>query len=121
MSEKAVEMNPHHAGWLNFMFVHDHYRKGEYEQALEFAEKVNMPGYNWASGVLAAIHGQLGNAEAAREHARVFVALSPDYARNFRTEGLKWIPSEDFMNRIDEGLRKAGLDDELRRLDAGAA
>jgi len=121
ISEKAVKMNPHHAGWLNFMFVHDHYLKGEYEQALEFGEKINMPGYNWASGVLAAIHGQLGNSEAARIHVRTFVALAPEYARNFRSEGLKWMSSEDLIDRIGEGLQKAGLDDELRRLDAAAS
>ena len=110
VSEKAVEMNPHHAGWLNFMFVHDHYRKGEYEQAPEFAEKINMPGYSWASGVLAMIHGQLGNAEEARKHLEAFFALTPMPARFVVSMLSKWFNSEQFAEHVLDGLRKAGFD-----------
>ena len=108
--ERVMQLNPHHAGWLHFVFVWDHYRKREYEQALAAAEKVNMPGYPWASGALAAIHAQLGQTEAARKHLNTFVELAPDVARNARAEWSKWIVSGEFVEHLVDGLRKAGLE-----------
>ena len=108
--ERVMQLNPHHAGWLHFVFVWDHYRKREYEQALAAAEKVNMPGYPWASGILAAIHAQLGQTEAARKHLDTFVELAPDVARNARAEISKWLVSEELVEHFVDGLRKAGLD-----------
>ena len=107
--QKIMQLNPHHAGWLHFVFAWDHYRKREYEQALATAEKVNMPGYPWASGLLAAIHAQLGRAEAARKHLKTFLKLVPD-ARNVRAELSKWLVSEELVEHLLDGLRKAGLD-----------
>ena len=108
--QKVMQLNPHHAGWLHFVFVWDHYRKREYEQALAAAEKVNMPGYPWASGALAAIHAQLGRSEAARKHLETFVELAPDVARNVRAELSKWHVSEELVEHFVDGWRKAGLD-----------
>ena len=107
---KVMQLNPHHAGWLHFVFADDHYRKGEYEQALEAAEKVNMPGHLWVSATLAAINAQLGRTEAARRHLNTFVELAPDVARNVRAEWSKWLFSEELVEHIVDGLRKAGLD-----------
>ena len=108
--QKVMQLNPHHAGWLHFVFVWDHYRKREYEQALAAAEKVNMPCYPWASGVLAAIHAQLGQTEPARKHLNAFVELAPVVARNARAEWSKWWVSEELVEHLVDGLRKAGLD-----------
>ena len=108
--ERVMQLNPHHAGWLHFVFVFDHYRKREYEKALDAAEKVNMPGYPWASGLLAAIHAQLGRSEAARKHLKTFVDLAPDVARNVRAEVSKWHVSEELVEHLVDGWRKAGLD-----------
>ena len=111
--ERVMQLNPHHAGWLHFVFVWDHYRKREYEQALAAAEKVNMPGYPWAIGVLAAIQAQLGQTEAARKHLKTFLELAPDVARNARAEMSKWFfsgESVELVEHLVDGLRKAGLD-----------
>ena len=107
---KVMQINPHHAGWLNFVFVDDHYRKGEYEQALEAAEKVNMPGHFVLSANLAMINAQLGRTEAARKHLKTFIDLAPDAARNMRAELWKWLFSEEVVEHQMDGLRKAGLD-----------
>ncbi len=107
---KLIQLNPHHAGWLHFVFVWDHYRKQEYAQALEAAEKVNMPGYPWASGVLAMANAQLGRKEQARKHVKRFVELWPDGAGNPRRELRKWWFSEEFVEQLIDGLRKAGLE-----------
>ena len=108
--QKIMQLNPYHGGWLHLVFVCDHYRKREYEQALEAAEKVNMPGYSWVSASLAAIHAQLGQTEAARKHLKTFLELAPDVARNVRAEISKWWVSEELVEDYVDGLRKAGLD-----------
>ena len=107
---KVMQLNPHHAGWLNFAFVDDHYRKGEYEQALEAAEKINMPGHFVVHSDLAVINAQLGRTEEARKHLKTFLELAPDAARNFRAELSKWYYSDEIVEHKVEGLRKAGLD-----------
>ena len=109
VSKRVMEMNPHHAGWLNFMFVWDHIRKSEYEQALEFAEKINMPGYWGATAALAAIHGHLGNVEAARTHLQTFLAVLPMPPQFLRQEMLKWCSAE-VIGPFMAGMRKAGFD-----------
>jgi TolB-like protein/Flp pilus assembly protein TadD/predicted Ser/Thr protein kinase len=106
---KAMELNPHHAGWLHTAFMWDHYRKGDYEQALEEAEKINMPGFLWTHTGLAAIHAQLGNKDAAQRHRATFVDIAPDFAREARSELTKWFAPE-LVEQILDGLRKAGLD-----------
>ena len=108
--QKVMQLNPHHAGWLHFVFVDDHYRTGAYEQALEAAEKINMPGHLWESGALAMINAQLGRTEAARKHLKTFTELAPDVARNLRAEFSKWYFSEELVAHLVDGLRKAGLD-----------
>ena len=109
--QKVMQLNPHHAGWLHFVFVWDHYRKREYEQALAAAEKINMPGHFPVSSALAAINAQLGRSEAARKHLETFLQLAPpDVAGNMRAEWSKWQVSEELVEHLLDGLRKAGLD-----------
>ena len=40
----AMELNPNHAGWMHFAPLWEHFRNGEYEQALERANRVDVPG-----------------------------------------------------------------------------
>jgi tetratricopeptide (TPR) repeat protein len=41
---RAMELNANHAGWMHFAPLWDHFHKGEYEQALECANRVDVPG-----------------------------------------------------------------------------
>ncbi len=110
IAREVMQLNPHHAPALHYVFVDDHYFKGEYEQALEIAEQMRMPGHFYVQEVLAAINGQLGRREEARKHLERFVELAPDVARNIRAEHSKWYHSEELVELRLEGLRKAGLD-----------
>ena len=65
---QAIRLNPHHGGWMHIVLSLDHCRGGEHEQALVEADQINMPGYPWASGVLAITHAHLGHSEEARKH-----------------------------------------------------
>ena len=109
--EKVMQLNPHHPSWFYLFYLSCHYRESEYEQALEAAEKVNMPGYYFVSMDLAMINAQLGRIEEARKHLKTFIALAPDVARDPRAETSKWwCFDENFVEHRMEGLRKAGLD-----------
>ena len=61
-----MELNANHAGWMHFAPLWDHFHKGEYEQALECANRVDVPGLFWPYLVMASACGHLGRrAEAA--------------------------------------------------------
>ena len=45
--KQAEDLNPFHPTWLNFAPFAYHYFAGEYEQALEFADKMRAPGVAW--------------------------------------------------------------------------
>src|ERR671931_368637 len=50
---RAMELNPNHAGWMHFAPLWNHFHKGEYEQALACANRVDVPGLFWPYLVMA--------------------------------------------------------------------
>jgi len=109
LAEQARGLNPHHPGWYWFTSVLDAYRRSDYRGALDFALKVNMPGF-WRTNVaLAAAYGQLGELEAARNAVQQLLAVRPDFAVLAREELGKWWDAE-LVEHLIEGLRKAGLE-----------
>jgi TolB-like protein/Flp pilus assembly protein TadD len=109
LMEQARNLNPNHPGWYWFPPFFDAYRKGDYRAALEFALKVNMPGFWRNELALAATYGQLGEVELARNAARELLASRPDFAVLARRECSKWWDA-DLVEQIIDGLRKAGLE-----------
>jgi TolB-like protein len=105
----ARMLNPHHPGWYWFPSCFEAFQKRDYRAALDFALKVNMPGFWRTSMALAAIYGHLGDVEAARNAVRELLAVRPQFAVVARTElGKYWEPK--MVEHIVEGLRKAGLE-----------
>jgi TolB-like protein len=109
--QRAMELNRHHPGWYyNASFAY-HYRKGGYEAALLAAKKINMPEYHWMPLAIAACCGMLGRHEEARaaiESLRKYNAAFLDL-ENVREEIARWDPDEDEVERLMQGLQKAGL------------
>jgi len=106
--ERAMQLNPHHAGWYHFVASCDAYRKRDYRGALASALKVNMPAYHWPYVYLAAVYGQLGEQQRARTVLRELDALVPNFGTIAREEFGKWLDAELTEHLLD-GLRKAGL------------
>jgi TolB-like protein len=106
---EALKLNPNHPGWYYFSEFRDHYRKGEYEEALVSVRKINMPVMFHYQGALAAVYGQLGRKEEGKAAIRELLKLVPDYALRVREDQLKWYDI-DWLEHYIEGLRKAGLD-----------
>ena len=109
MSAKARGLNPHHPGWYWFVPCFDAYRRGDYRTSLEFAHKVNMPGFWRTQLAIAANAGQLGREAASREALKTLVVQRPDIAKfPYEELGVWW--EAEMVERLMDGLRKAGLE-----------
>ena len=108
-SEKARSLNPHFPGWYWFTPLYDAYNKGDYRGALEFARKVNMPGFWRTPFTLAATYGQLGELELAGGALRELLAIRPNFRTDARAQLEKW-HKPDLIEHLIDGLRKAGLE-----------
>jgi adenylate cyclase len=107
--QRAMQLNPHHAGWYHYVAFCDAYRRRDYRAALASALKVNMPAYHWPHVYLAAVYGQLGEEQRARAALRELHALVPNFGAMAREEFGKWLDAELTEHLLD-GLRKAGLE-----------
>jgi serine/threonine protein kinase/tetratricopeptide (TPR) repeat protein len=108
LAERARKLNPHHPGWYWFPTVFNAYRQRDYRAASDAALKLNMPRFWRAHLALAAIHGQLGEREAARTALERLLSLKPEFAAAPLHELQKtWDP--ELVEHLMDGLRKAGL------------
>ena len=106
---RAMELNANHAGWMHFAPLWEHFHKGEYEQALERANRVDVPGLFWPYLVVASACGHLGRRAEAAAAVRDLLALDPEFAAHARSNVGTWHFASGLMEPILEGLRKAGL------------
>ena len=106
---RAMELNANHAGWMHFAPLWDHFHKGEYEQALERANRVDVPGLFWPYLVMASACGHLGRRGEAEAAVRDLLALDPEFAAHARSNIASWHFASGLMEPLLEGLRKAGL------------
>ena len=107
---RAMELNPNHAGWMHFAPLWEHFHKGEYEQALERANRVDVPGLFWPFLVVASACGHLGRRAEAESAVRDLLALDPEFAAHARSNVGTWHFASGLMEPILDGLRKAGLE-----------
>src|SRR5438105_593515 len=106
---RAMELNANHAGWMHFAPLWDHFHKGEYEKALECANRVDFPGFFWPYLVMASACGHLGRRTEAKAAVGDLLALDPEFAAHARSKVGTWHFASGLMDPILEGLRKAGL------------
>jgi TolB-like protein len=106
---RAMELNANHAGWMHFAPLWNHFHKGEYEQALECANRVDVPGLFWPFLVVASACGHLGRRVEAEAAVRDLVALDPEFAAHARSNIESWHFASGLLEPLLDGLRKAGL------------
>jgi adenylate cyclase len=107
--ERALQLNPNHPGWFWFAPFFNAYRKRDYNGALNFALKINLPGFHFTHLVLAAAYGQLGQREEAGKAVQELLRLKPDIAMFIRPAlQLRYDPQ--LVEDLIDGLGKAGLD-----------
>ena len=110
LMERAVELNPHHQTWYFIPPFYDALKQGDDGAALAIAQRINMPGFFWTHLMLAAAYGQLGMASEAAGAVATLQELWPGYTIQMMV-GLHrvWNYEEDVIDRMADGLRKAGL------------
>jgi|GEM_PF-5287181 len=108
-AESAMRLNPNHPGWYWFPLAYNAYRTGDYQGALGFALKINMPGYFFTHLITAAAYGQLGIQKAAQKALNELLALRPDINKAAREDLTIWFQS-DHVEHVLDGLLKAGLE-----------
>ena len=113
MMDKAKALNPLHPGWYHIAAFFDYYGRGLDEQALEEARKSVTTGDYLTSYMLAAAYGQLGRPAEAASAIEALLEFYPDF-RDHAREELEAILLADpaYVDRMLEGLEKAGLFDE---------
>jgi len=110
MIKKAMVLNPKHPGWYYFALSSAEYGKENYDKALGYALRINLPDFYWTQIHLAAAYGQLGRTAEAKVAIDKLLELYPDFANNAWDEYRAWNAPEAFIRHGHEGLRKAGLD-----------
>ncbi len=110
LTRKAMEMNPHHAGWFHFGLIWDHYSRGEYEKVLEHANRVNMPGFFWPPLIIASVCAQLGRKSEAETALNELLSIDPQFASHARMFVEPWLYAIGYIEPLLEGLKKAGLE-----------
>ncbi len=108
LSASARRLNPHYPGWYWFVPGMDAYRNGDFRAAVEFADRVNMPGFWRTNLLLAASHGQIGNHSAAAAALKMLLEQRPDLSEAPREVLSVWWQPE-MVEKLMEGLERAGL------------
>ncbi len=110
--ERAVRLNPRdpsHA-WYFLTYVVAAFVVGRYEEQIKWAEKMteaapdHPAGWRW----LAAGYGILGQQEKAQAAAQGLLRIIPHYTLQMTRAAMVGVREED-MERLVDGLRKAGL------------
>ncbi len=112
---RAMELNANHAGWMHFAPLWEHFHKGEYEQALERANRVDVPGLFWPYLVVASACGHLGRRAEAEAAVRDLLALDPEFAAHARSNVGSWHFASGLMEPILDGLAQGGARDSRGR------
>jgi serine/threonine protein kinase/Tfp pilus assembly protein PilF len=107
---RALELNPNYPGWYRFGIFYDHFRQGQFEEALAEAESIDLPGYYPTFVSIAAAAGHLGRTDVAHAAVEELLKLYPAFAERGRAEYSKWVRDETVLDSVFEGLRLAGLE-----------
>lgn len=113
LARRAMSLNPNHPGWYRMGIVYDQLRNGEYQAALDTAQRINLPQYFGDPLVRSLAHAYLGQLPEARQAAKEFQALFPnqdlDYFRDVHLD--RWFYASPELNSLTlEGLKIAGLE-----------
>jgi TolB-like protein len=107
---KAMKLDPLHPTWYYAAVADYHFHRGEYEEALTAARKIEIPAFFGTQLYLAAIYGELGRQREARAALEELLRQSPGFdVEKLIRERRKWNVSDDSIRRWVAALRKAGL------------
>jgi Tfp pilus assembly protein PilF len=92
-----------------FTLAFDHYRKGQFDEALTEAKQIQLPQFYGTHMVQAAIYGKLGRQAEARAAVTRLLELRPNYAAEMRDDFRSRHYTDALIDMLADGLRQAGL------------
>ncbi len=107
---KAIALNPDLPGAVYSALSAYAYVQRDYDEALRWAVKIEIPPWWKTHALLAISYGQLGMQEEATQAVNDLLAVYPSYAENARREFRKYYWDETELEHVMDGFRKAGLD-----------
>ena len=110
LTRRAMKLNPNFPGWFHTLDFLDAYRHERFEEALILAQKFNFPTFFFDPLIRAATLGQLGRKEEALQAWRELLALQPDFPTRSRDLLTRVLFSDELVDMLLEGLKKAGLE-----------
>jgi adenylate cyclase len=107
---KAMKLDPFHPTWFYLPIADYHFERGEYEEGLAAAQRINIPGFYVPHMFLAAIYAELGRDSEARSAVEEVLRLRPGCTIENQIERLRNMNfSDDRIHLWVAALRKAGL------------
>lgn len=108
---KAIALNPKvYPRWWHAGLGKNHFRKGEYREALGEFKNMNLPNWWWNQVELAYTYGQLGETENASAAVTKLLELYPGFdLEKAALEHMKFSFEHSYIERAIDGLRKAGV------------
>lgn len=111
----SVLHNPYGPWWFNGGYVFYFLHKKDYQRAVHWAEKMDMPTSLWDPLLKAAVLGHLDRKEEAGRNLKSLIQLMPDAHIQVRNIIKSFLLSQALTKEILEGLRKAGLNEEHQK------
>ena len=109
--EEALRLNPYSPSWCHIVPFMYHYAQKNYEAALDEALQMNVPTCIWDPIARAAVCGKLGLKLEGQKALGQLLDLKPDFARNRDQLLQSMLYDSKWVRIVDEGLRKAGLNE----------
>jgi len=110
---RSMLLNPRHQSWMHQIWHLDYYRQGKYRESRDAGVKMNVPGNYMVQASLAAAYAMNGEQQKAQQTLARLLELRPDYALDprepFRARGM----SDDLIEHLMRGLKRAGLEVEV--------
>lgn len=107
--KNSRQLNPFYPRWFHHAPLLSHLASGDYEQALEEANQFNIEGFYWDPLDKAAVLGLLGRRPEANLALKEVIQLNPDFAKRPRHYVSFFVGMDDLLDKMMEGLHKAGL------------
>lgn len=105
----SLELNPFLPRYHALGFSLYYYNNNDFEEAREWAQKMDMPHVPWCVLLQAASLGQLGRTTDAKKLLEKLLTLVPDIGLQGKPLIGSFILDDGLVNKMIEGLEKAGL------------
>jgi adenylate cyclase len=106
---KLIQLNPYYGLYVHYALWVDWMRQGKYEQAYLETRNFKSPAIFWEPLMQATSFGQLGRHEEGKRAVENLLKLKPDFPSRGRILIKHYIKFDDIVDRMIDGLGKAGL------------